>query len=195
MKKYRCPKCGETFEGELKECPKCNTPMHYRKKQEVKVEEEAKIVQRFNFEDPDVIKHDDKVPETPLIEDENEEKEPEAKAAPVAAPVQENVIKPNGESYFDGRLGQKIGWYIVAFLLSIVTVFIGVPWAVCLVYRWEIKHTIIQGHRMKFDGKGGQLLGRWLLWMLLSILTALIFTLWIPIFFKKWKVKHIMFAD
>ena len=190
MKKYRCPKCGETYQGEQSVCPKCKTPMHYRKKQEIKVEEEAKTIERFNFEDPDVIKHDEKVPETPIVNDDGTLSLPENKQVKKDEPL---LI--TGESFFNGRLIQHIGWSLLAFLLTIITAFIALPWAACMLYRWEINHTFIQGHKLKFTGKGSQLLGRWLLWMLLTILTATIFALWIPIFLKKWKVSHTVFVD
>ena len=190
MKKYRCPKCGETFQGEQTLCPKCKVTLHYRKKEETK-QEEAKIVERFNFDDPDVVKHEDKVPETPLIEKEEEE----AKAETTKATKEDNKIVANGESFFDGGYLAKTGLTILAFLFSIITVLIGTPWAVCWVIRYDIKHTVIQGHRLAFDGKGAQLLGRFLLWLLLFVLTATIFGLWIPTYFKKWKIKHILFAD
>lgn len=193
MKKYRCPKCGETFRGEQEVCPKCGTTLHYRKKEEIKEENEAKIVQKFNFEDPDIIKHEDKIPETQLIQDEDKEEKQEAKAVPTKVDV--NVALKNGDSFFDGRLIQIIGWGLLAGLLTIVTAGIALPWAVCMIYRWEIKHTIVQGHRLKFTGKGGQLFGRYLLWFLLMILTVFIFSLWVGIFFKKWKTKHIEFFD
>ena len=65
----------------------------------------------------------------------------------------------------------------------------------CGITRWETKHTIIQGHRLKFTGKGIQLFGRFLLWLVLIILTVGIILLWIQIFIKQWKVKHTEFLD
>ncbi len=191
MKKYRCPKCGETYEGELEKCPKCQTTMHYRKKIEEKSEDEAKIVERFNFDDPDVVKHPDKVPETILIEDEMDDEE----FKKASKQQYSDGIVPNGESFFDGTFFGLLGMIILVGLITTFSLGIAVPWAVCLFYSWEAKHTYVQGHRLKFDGKGSQLIGRWLLWMLLTILTVGIFSLWIPIFFKKWKARHIMFAD
>ena len=193
MKKYRCPKCGETFRGELEECPKCKTKLHYKRKEQVKEESEAKIVQKFNFDDPDIIKHEDKIPETPLIEDEEKEEKKEQPINQVQAPT--NKIAVTGDSFFDGKLHQKIGKILLGTLIMIVTVGIAYPWVVCMFYRWKIKHTVIQGHRLKFTGKGGQLFGRYLLWLLLSILTLFIFLFWVSIFIERWKTKHIEFDD
>lgn len=192
MKKYRCPKCGEIFQGEKQVCPKCGVILHYLKKEEPKQEAEAIIVQRFNFDDPDVIKHEDKIAETPLIDNVKDE-EVTAKTAPIAKQQQEIVA--NGDSYFDGGFLSSIGWRLLAFLLFLVTATLGLPWAACIMYRYEVRHTIIQGHRLKFDGKGSQLFGRYLLWLLLTILTLTIFALWIPTYLRKWKTKHMVFAD
>ena len=194
MKKYRCPKCGETFQGEKNVCPKCGTTLHYLKKEEPKHhEEEAKIVQRFNFEDPDVIKHEEKIPETPLINSGEDKNETVTKSAPINK--EENKIVPNVDSFYDGGFFKSLGWHLLAFLLFVVTATLALPWCACIIYRYETRHTIVEGHRLKFTGKGIQLFGRYLLWLLLSILTALIFTLWIPTKLKKWKAKHVVFAD
>lgn len=190
MKKYRCPKCGEVFQGEHELCPKCQTKLHYKAKEKIVPEEEAKIIERFNFDDPNIIKHDDKIPETPLIEDEEKEEK-----APVVTNNTSNKIEVIGDSFFDGRLYQKIGKLLLGGLITLITAGIALPWAVCIYYRWEYKHMVIQGHRLKFTGKGGQLFGRYLLWFLLTILTAFIFSLWVAIFIQKWKIKHVEFED
>lgn len=190
MKKFRCPKCGEVFQGELEVCPNCQTKMHYRRKIKENPDTDAKIVQRFNFDDPDIIKHEEKNVETPLVEKEEEQEQQETKPVSVS---KEPLV--SGDSFYDGRFFPMLGLYIVAGLMSVFSIGIAVPWAVTMVIRYQIKHTYIQGHRLAFDGKGGQLFGRWMLWMLLSIFTLFIFALWIPLFFRRWKIKHIIFAD
>lgn len=98
------------------------------------------------------------------------------------------------ESYFDGGLLQLIGWRILGGLITAVTVGICYPWAVCMVYRWEIEHTVINGKRLQFDGTAVQLFGNWIKWLLLTIITAGIYGLWVSIKVKKWKVKHTHFV-
>ena len=182
MKKYRCGKCGEIFVGKLEICPKCGTELHYLDQEVKKETETVKQAPKFHFEDEDVIK-------TGIEEEAGEQQVAQAAEAPQQVVV---VTKPNfdGESYFDGMLIQLIGWRILGFLLTIITAFIGFPWAMCMVYRWETKHMIVSGYRLKFDGRGGQLFGRYLLWLLLTILTAGIFLIFLMIRVKKWKVKH-----
>ena len=106
--------------------------------------------------------------------------------------VKENV-EDHMESYFDGNPFQRFGWKFLGLLLTLVTAFIALPWAVCMIKRWETKHTVINGFRLKFDGKGIQLFGRNILWMLLTILTVGIFIFWYIIAIKKWTVKHTKF--
>jgi len=50
-----------------------------------------------------------------------------------------------GQSYFDGGLLQLIGWRLLGTLITVVTFGICYPWAVCMVYGWKIKHTVIEG--------------------------------------------------
>ncbi len=94
------------------------------------------------------------------------------------------------ESYFDGGLLQLIGWYLLGFLVTVCTIGICFPWAFCMIYRWEAKHTVINGHRLSFDGTAVQLFGNWIKWFLLTIITVGIYGFWVGIKLKKWKVKH-----
>ncbi len=99
------------------------------------------------------------------------------------------------ESYFDGGLLQLIGWKLLGILITVLTFGICYPWAVCMVYNWEIKHTIIEGRRLVFDGTAIQLFGNWIKWALLTIITLGIYGFWVSIAVKKWKVKHTHFVN
>ncbi len=61
-------------------------------------------------------------------------------------------------SYFDGGLLQLIGWRILGVLVTVFTFGICYPWALCMVYNWETKHTVINGKRLAFDGGVAQYL-------------------------------------
>ena len=65
------------------------------------------------------------------------------------------------ESYFDGSTAQYIGWSILAFLLTAITLGIAFPWAMCMKERWRVKHTVIDGKRLTFNGKGIQRIETW----------------------------------
>ena len=56
------------------------------------------------------------------------------------------------KSYFDGGLLQLIGWRILGVLVTVCTLGICCPWTFCMVYNWEIKHTVIEVKRLQFDG-------------------------------------------
>ena len=106
-----------------------------------------------------------------------------------------NVTNGSGESRFDGGLLQLIGWTLLGLLITVCTLGICLPWAYCMVYRWEAKHTVINGHRLTFDGTAMQLFGKWVLWLLLTIVTVGIYSFLVNIKLKKWKIQHTRFAD
>lgn len=98
-------------------------------------------------------------------------------------------------SYFDGGLLQYIGWRILGNLITILTLGICLPWAYCMIYSWEAKHTVIEGKRIYFDGTAIQLFGNWLKWWFLTIITLGIYGFWVFIKLKQWRVKHTFFDD
>ena len=99
------------------------------------------------------------------------------------------------KSYFDGGLLQLIGWKLLGALVTIFTLGICYPWAFTMIYNWEVKHTVINGKRLKFDGKAIQLFGSWIKWFLLAFITLGIYRFWIPIKLRQWKIKHTSFVD
>ena len=99
------------------------------------------------------------------------------------------------DSYFDGGLFQLIGWRILGGLITLVTLGICYPWAVCMIYNWEVKQTVIDGKRQYFDGKAIQLFGNWIKWFLLTIVTLGIYGFWVNIKLKKWITKHTHFVE
>ena len=107
-----------------------------------------------------------------------------------------NVQVPagKGSSYFDGGLLSLIGWRILGGLITVLTLGICYPWALCMVYDWKIKHTVIEGRRLKFSGTAIGLFGNWIKWFLLCIITLGIYGFWLGIALEKWKVKHTSFA-
>ena len=64
-----------------------------------------------------------------------------------------------------------------------------------MVYRWETKHTVVDGRRLVFDGTALQLFGNWVKWLLLFIVTLGIYGFWLSIALRKWKTKHTHFAS
>lgn len=99
------------------------------------------------------------------------------------------------ESYFDGGLFQLIGWKIIGWCITIFTLGICYPLALCLVYGWRIRHTVIEGRRLGFNGTALGLFGNWIKWFLLCIITFGIYSFWVSIALEKWKVKHTYFVE
>jgi len=100
-----------------------------------------------------------------------------------------------GKSYFDGGLLNLIGWSILGFFVTVITLGICFPWALCMVYGWKINHTVIEGRRLRFHGSAFSLFGNWIKWLLLCIITIGIYSLWVGIALEKWKVKNTTFAN
>lgn len=99
------------------------------------------------------------------------------------------------DSYFTGGLTQLIGLRILGFLVTVCTLGFAFPWSYVIVYRWEAKHTIIDGKRLNFDGSAMQLFGNWVKWLLLTYVTLGIYGFWLSIKLRQWKVKHTHFAS
>lgn len=98
-------------------------------------------------------------------------------------------------SYFDGNFWSWFGWRFLSGLLTTVTFGIAYPWAKCMMLRWEVGHTVVNGRRMRFIGTGGQLFGKYILWALLTIVTCGVFGIWMDLRMKKWITKHTVYAD
>ena len=99
------------------------------------------------------------------------------------------------ESYFDGGLLQLIGWRLLGGIITACTLGICYPWACCMIYSWEAKHTVINGKRLRFTGSALGLFGNWIKWILLTIITLGIYGLWVGIKLKKWKIKNTIFEN
>ncbi len=94
------------------------------------------------------------------------------------------------ESKFNGGLLGLIGISLLQILLTVCTLGIAFPWAVCLKESWIAKHTVIDGRQLYFDGNGGQLFGNYIKWLLLTIITLGIYAFWLSIKMKQWVTKH-----
>ena len=80
-----------------------------------------------------------------------------------------NLENVKDNSYFDGGLLSLILLVIVGGFISTLTLGICYPWAICLIYKWEVEHTVIEGKRLKFTGTGIGLFGNWIKLFLLII--------------------------
>ncbi|MDD3243400.1 MAG: DUF898 family protein [Eubacteriales bacterium] len=101
----------------------------------------------------------------------------------------------NQSSYFDGGLLSLWGYRLLTALVTAITLGIAYPWAQCKMVQWRVKHTVVNGRRLRFTGTGMSLFGHWIKWWLLSLITLGIYALWLPIKMQKWEAEHTFFAD
>lgn len=96
---------------------------------------------------------------------------------------------------FDGGLADYLETAILAALLTVFTLGLAFPWALCMNLSWRAKHTIVSGRRLEFTGTGGDLIGLWLKWIGLTIITLGIYLFWVSVSLERWIVEHTDFAD
>jgi uncharacterized membrane protein YjgN (DUF898 family) len=97
------------------------------------------------------------------------------------------------DSFFDGGLLPYIGHCILAFFVVICTFGIGTPWATCILYKWKIEHTVVDGYRLEFTGTGAGLFGSWIKWWFFIIITFGIYSFWVHLKLEDWKASHTHF--
>ena len=97
------------------------------------------------------------------------------------------------QSYFDGSVLHNTLYRLAAGLISAITLGIATPWALCLVWEWEAKHTVINGQRLQFVGEASNLFWKWMLWNVLTIITFGIYGFWSVVNLKKWQIENTRF--
>ena len=96
---------------------------------------------------------------------------------------------------FDGGAATYFGTGILSALITVFTLGIGYPWALCLFQRWKAKHTYIDGRRLKFTGGGFSLIGLWIKWMIFLIITLGIYSFWLIPSLQQWITEHTDFDE
>ncbi|MHB1055758.1 MAG: DUF898 family protein [Thermoleophilia bacterium] len=96
---------------------------------------------------------------------------------------------------FDGGAATYIGTGILAALITVCTIGIAFPYALCLRQMWRCKHTYINGRRLVFIGRGRHLFGLWIKWFLLLIITLGIYSFWLAPSLQRWIAEHTDFED
>ena len=96
---------------------------------------------------------------------------------------------------FDGGAATYFGTGVLAFIITLFTLGLGYPWALCLFQSWKAKHTYVNGKRLTFTGGGFSLIGLWIKWMILLIITLGIYSFWLIPSLQSWIVEHTDFED
>ncbi|EQK42211.1 DUF898 family protein [Paraclostridium bifermentans] len=99
------------------------------------------------------------------------------------------------KSRFEGNILGFIGVNILAAIITLLTLGIATPWAMCIKYRWEIDNTTIDGKRLQFIGTGGDLFVHYIKWWVLTIITFGIYGFWLYINLIKWRVENTEFIN
>ena len=103
-------------------------------------------------------------------------------------------LKNRHPSEFRGHILSYIGRVLLGILMTVVTVGLLYPWAVCMMKRWEIENTYIEGQKLAFDGNTVQLFGNYVKWWFFTLITLGIYSFWLHIKMRKWIIKHTYFA-
>lgn len=107
------------------------------------------------------------------------------------APVQSfTPTVPVRPFVFDGGAGSYLGISIGAFLITVLSLGLLLPIAICMKYRWRSNHTIINGYRVRFTGSAGGLFGNWIKWWFLIIVTLGGYSFWVGPRLTRWIVEH-----
>ena len=99
------------------------------------------------------------------------------------------------DSYFDGKLLELIGWNLLRYLITLVTLGIASPWASCMYIRFKTSHTILNGKRLKFHGTGGEYFVEKFKWFFLTLITLGIYAFFIPVKKNRWMLSKLSFED
>ncbi|MCR5146839.1 MAG: DUF898 domain-containing protein [Clostridia bacterium] len=146
---------------------------------------EIRVISNHKSENPEIKPAN----EAPVASSEFEE----VKVIRSEPTAQQNQQK--GSSYFDGGLLELIGWRILAGLIIGLTLGVATPWAQCMLYSYQYKHTVYNGKRLKFDGTGGELFVNYFKWTFFTIITLGIYLIFVPIKKTKWIVSNLHYED
>ena len=165
-------------------------------KTEVKPEEKSEIKSEVKPEvKADVITEVKQEEKFEVNNVENVQSQNNFEEVPVFQEVNPQKKTVRTDSYFDGGLLELIGWKILAALITGVTFGIAYPWAKCMLYSWQIKHTVYNGKRLKFEGTGGELFVNMFKWFFFTLITLGIYAFVIPVRKARWVVSNIHYED
>lgn len=92
--------------------------------------------------------------------------------------------------FFDGGAGSYFVTGLLAFIVTVFSFGLLLPWAIVMRESWKARHTFINGHRLMFTGTGMGLFGNWIKWWALTVITFGFYSFWIVPRLQKWKVEH-----
>lgn len=171
-----------------------------KKEKDVEIEEEEVEEEEVEEEPVEEIEEEIDVSEDEEEEDTKEEEKEEEQFEVVESKedkyeeVETKKVKRT-DSYYDASLIELIGYGLLNWIITVFTLGIARPWGECMITRYIVNHTTINGKRLEFEGKGSAYFVQIFKWVLLSIITLGIYTLWIPIKKLRWQISQIHFED
>ena len=98
--------------------------------------------------------------------------------------------QPAGAGDFDGNSFQYFGYGLIQVLLLMISCGLAAPWTLTIIQKWEMRHSIILGDRMRYDGTALGILGQYIIVFLLSIITFGIYSPWGTVRINKYIYSH-----
>lgn len=87
---------------------------------------------------------------------------------------------------FHGGAGSYLGTVILAWLITVITLGLGFPWALCMMQSWKIDNITFKGRKLQFKGTGFKLIGLWIKMWFFCIITLGIYSFWIVPRIERW---------
>lgn len=108
--------------------------------------------------------------------------------------VSEQVEAPTqlrrADVVFDGGAGDLFVTQLLAMFITSLSFGILFPWAICMLEKWKVDHTVVDGVRLEFRGAAMGLFGSWIKWWFLSVITFGIYSFWVIPALNKWKADN-----
>ncbi len=98
--------------------------------------------------------------------------------------------QPAGAGDFDGNSFQYFGYGLIQVLLLMISCGLAAPWTLTIIQKWEMRHSIILGDRMRYDGTALGILGQYIIVFLLSMITFGIYSPWGTVRINKYIYSH-----
>jgi uncharacterized membrane protein YjgN (DUF898 family) len=96
---------------------------------------------------------------------------------------------------FRGTGAPLFGIYIWTGIVTLITLFLFLPWATCVVDRWYYRNLYIGERRLHFDGNGLEFFPLFFGSLIISLLTVFIMAPWAYRWVLNWVYSHIWFED
>ena len=102
----------------------------------------------------------------------------------------EYEVQPGYEGQFDGNSFEYLGYGLLAGLLITVSCGLAAPWMITMILKWEMKHSVVTGDRMRYEGTALGILGQYIIVFLLSLITLGIYSAWGIVRLNKYIYGH-----